>query len=271
MLQSLHDHVYSVTVVYCISDNLNDKNKNILAAHFKNSHLNIIFVNFNNAVLPQLPIKLTDHVSAVTFFRIWLPQLLTQTKQVVFLDTDIVINDDISPLLNFNLDDYPIAAVPDLGISTEKKLKLGMDACKSYFNAGVMVVNLEYFRQYNLTQQLANFVSTKPELCEFWDQDALNAVINGNFLELEYRYNVQSSSYGFGENEKVKQALINPAIVHYTGGGSCKPWYYQNSHPLKHLYHKKLKKTPFRFSYPPDLPRSWHILRKVKYIITQTS
>lgn len=270
MLQSLHEHVKSVTYVHCIYDSLNNRNKDILTREFKNSRLNISFIKFNPEALPQLPIKQNDHVSAATFFRIWLPELLPQVKQVLFLDTDIIINGDISTLLKLDVSHYPIAAVPELAIGTPKKLTLGMHGSMAYFNAGIMVVNLDYFRQHNLTQQLTQFITTHPELCEFWDQDALNAVINGNFLELHARYNLQTSSYGFSNNEQVKQAIARPVIVHYTGGGSCKPWHYQNTHPLKHLYYKYLRKTPFRYSYPTQLPRSWRVFRKLHYIVVQT-
>ncbi|MDT3405172.1 glycosyltransferase family 8 protein [Mucilaginibacter terrae] len=267
MLQSLNEHAISPIEVYCISDNLSDGSKNILKNHFKKSKLTISFVGFNPGSLPQLPIKHTDHVSAATFFRIWLPQLLPHVKQVLFLDTDILINNDLSSVFNLNIDNYPIAAVPDLGASIEKKTQLGIHAHKLYFNAGVMLVNLDYFRKHHLTRQLAHFISTKPELCEFWDQDALNAIISGNFLELHPRFNLQSTTYDYKGTKGVDEAIANPAIVHFTGGGSCKPWFYQNQHPLKYLYYQNLKKTPFRFFYPADLPRSWHFLRKLKHLI----
>jgi len=266
MLKSLQINNPLPITVYCIFDNLNKKSQSVILKMFVNSNINIVLINFDNSVLPQLPIKHNDHVSSAAFFRIWLPLILKDIKQVVFLDTDMVINGDISGLFQLTINNYPIAAIEDLGMTNAKKISLGMSPGKKYFNSGVMVMNLEYFRQHSLTEKLSGFISTHPNLCEFWDQDAFNAVIDGNFYALPLEYNIQSGFYTFQGHPQLAEALKSPLIVHYTGGGNCKPWYYHNNHPLKRLYYIYLKKTPFRFYYPPDLPRSWFFFRKLQFM-----
>jgi len=266
MLKSLAANTPLKITVYCIFDNLSNKNHSVLSKAFAGSTINIVLIKFDDSVLPQLPIKPNDHVSAAAFFRIWLPQILSHIKQVVFLDTDMVINGDISGLFNLNITDYPLAAVEDLGMNDSKKATLGMSAGKKYFNSGVMVMNLEYFRQHKLTDKLAHFISSSSHLCEFWDQDAFNAIVNGYFYSLPFQYNVQSVFYSLQSDTRLTDAIHSPLIVHYTGGGNYKPWYYHNRHPLKMLYYKYLKQTQFWLYYPPDLPRSWFIFRKLKFM-----
>ena len=266
MLKSLEANTQVPLTVYCIFDNLNLKNQALLSGVFANNKVAVIFIEFDNRVLPQLPIKKDDHISSAAFFRIWLPEILKDVKQVVFLDTDIVITEDIGHLLTLPLDNYPIAAVEDLGMGAEKKNALGMKTDAAYFNSGVMVMNLDYFRKHQLTKKVADFISTFPQLCEFWDQDAFNAVVSGEFLHLPLKYNVQSGFYDLTGNAEVQEALNNPHVVHYTGGGNCKPWFYHNNHPRGNLYYQYLKQTPFKYFYPPDLPRSWFIFRKLKFM-----
>jgi len=268
MLSSLNAHIKDDANIYCIYSDLNETNRKRIASEVENTKLNIRFIEFNTAVLPNLPIKPNDHVSASAFLRIWLPNLFKDLDQILFMDPDIVINGDITPLLNLTIKDYPLAAVPDIGMSAQKKTRLGIPPGAPYFNSGIMVLNLAYFREHRLTEKISQFIAEHPDLCEFWDQDAINAVVKGNFHILDYRYNVQTGFYEIGKDDTlVQKALADPLIIHYTGGGYCKPWFYHNLHPLKNLYYKYLKLTSFKGYYPPDIPRSWFVFRKLKFML----
>jgi lipopolysaccharide biosynthesis glycosyltransferase len=76
--------------------------------------------------LPDLPVKSGDHVTIATFFRIWIPEILKDLDEVLFLDSDIIIDGDISYLLDLDVRHYPLAAAKDPATPIEKKLKLGM-------------------------------------------------------------------------------------------------------------------------------------------------
>jgi lipopolysaccharide biosynthesis glycosyltransferase len=193
MLKSLAANVESPVDVYCIFDNLSQQNIHLMEKAFGNTSVRLHFLPFNSDVLPQLPIKSTDHVTSAAFFRIWLPYLLPGYKQVLFMDTDLIINADIGEILNLDISGYPVAAVPELGTSDAKKQSLGIDVSKPYLNSGVLLVNLSYFRENRLTEKISDFITKYPGLCEFWDQDAINAVIKGDFYRLGYKYNVQSN------------------------------------------------------------------------------
>lgn len=267
MLQSLNVNINSDVNIYCIFDSLKEKNRQLLEKYFRNSRLKLVFIEFDKTVLPTLPIRKDDHVSPAAFFRIWLPEILKDLKQVLFLDSDIVINGNIEDLLSLQIENFAIAAVPDLGMSIEKKIGLGIKPDRLYFNSGVMILNLEYFRKHNLTERISEFIKNKPQLCEFWDQDAFNGILKGDFYQLDYRYNVQSVFYErFSEDPLIKKTLTRPVVIHFTGGGICKPWLYNNTHPFKKMYYKYLDMTPFKYYYPEDLPRKWRIFRIIKFI-----
>lgn len=266
MLMSLSANVKEIVNVYCIYSDLNVTNRKRIETELRNTRVTITFVEFNTSVLPTLPIKPNDHVSAATFLRIWLPELFPNLDQLLFMDTDLVVNGDISELLDLTVIDQPLAAVPDTGMTALKKETLGLQANTPYFNAGMMLINLAYFRKHHLTEEISLFIEQHPELCEFWDQDALNAVIKGNFELLDYKYNVQSGFYEINNNDALAlKAIENPIVIHYSGGGNGKPWFYNNRHPQQDVYYKYLKLTSFRYYYPPDLPRKWRMFRKIKF------
>jgi lipopolysaccharide biosynthesis glycosyltransferase len=108
-------------------------------------------------------------------------------------------------------------------------------------------MNPAYFRTHHLTEKLLNFIRDFPELCEFWDQDALNAVLKGDFYRIDYKYNMQTVLFDkfLLQHPSFIDKLQKPIVIHFTGGGHCKPWLPNNKHPLKDLYHRALRQTPF--------------------------
>ena len=91
---------------------------------------------------------------------------------------------------------------------------------------------------------------------QFWDQNALNAVLVHQWIELPEHWNTQSEALFQALTASTSGALMDPAIVHFTTG--VKPWHWSGNHPFKHEYHKYRIKTPWR-SYQqegrPPLPK----------------
>ena len=92
--------------------------------------------------------------------------------RALYLDVDIVVNGRIDDLCNAEISNIFLAAVDDLEMAYSAK----------YFNSGVMLINLEYWRAYNVKEKVIEFVGRKPEVIRFVDQDGLNFVINRNWL-----------------------------------------------------------------------------------------
>jgi len=256
MLQSLRYHNPQKINVYCIHYNLDSGSQQLLQNAFVTSNLHLTFISFGEVPTSTLPIKKNDHVTAAAFFRIWLPILLKELDEVLFLDSDMIINGNISYLFDLNIKGYPLAAVVDPAMLKDMKLRLGILETIDYFNSGVLKMNLKYFRENKLTEKLMEFIREHPDKCEFWDQDAFNAVLKGNFYRLGYEYNMQSSLFNntLLRHESFTYVLGKPIIIHFTGAGDCKPWFYRNHHPLKKLYYFHLRSTPFKNYISPDTP-----------------
>ena len=60
-----------------------------------------------------------------------------------------------------------------------------------YFNAGVLLVNLRYWRENNLSESFFEIINKYPERLRYHDQDVLNIVLKEIKLTLPLKYNVQ--------------------------------------------------------------------------------
>ena len=97
----------------------------------------------------------------------------------------------------------------------EPLIRLNMKNDK-YFNAGVMIVNLEQWKTNNLSKKAIELAETLKHKAKFWDQDILNSLIDGNYFPISKNLNFKT--VGVGENR-----LLNDTIfVHYSG--KSKPW-----------------------------------------------
>ena len=191
-----------------------------------------------------------SHFTKAMYYRLFIPDIVKGDK-ALYLDTDIVVNQRIDDLYNTEISDTFIAAVVNPGINNQSDL--GMEHSAKYFNSGVMLINLEYWRAYNVKEKVIEFVGRKPEVIQFPDQDGLNSVINGNWLELHPKYNLHTGllCINYPPDSPIKEAIDNPTIIHYTG--SPKPWHFRSNHRYKRFYWKYLKMTPFKYFIPDDL------------------
>ena len=175
----------------------------------------------------------------LNYYRLFATDFISGDK-CLYLDSDIIVNGSIKDLYNKNIDNYYLAAVEDPGFVGHEELGLKLGA--KYFNSGVMLINLNKWRQVGMKNLVINFVHKNPELIKFVDQCGLNAIVNGDWLEIEREYNCQTVML---KTVRFKNYFIEkkPIIIHFTT--SRKPWHLGNKHPYKKLYWAYRKKTSF--------------------------
>jgi lipopolysaccharide biosynthesis glycosyltransferase len=183
-----------------------------------------IEVNFVTPRSWDLPLYGAD--SQAVYSRLQLAELLPDLDTVLYLDCDVIVLDSLENLLSINVDNYGIAAVQD-----HFWRSCPMDGTPGYFNSGVLLVNLGYWRTHLVAERSRNFVREYP--CRFWDQDALNFVLRDSWLELDARWNVfhfdevGTESWGALSAAQTRawwrQLQRDAAILHYVT--KLKPWY----------------------------------------------
>ena len=137
----------------------------------------------------------SGHVNRAAYLRLLIPELVPQAvHRVIYLDTDLVVLDDIQELWEMDLQGKPVGAVPDLGILASSRMRrqkeetLGIQEGKLYFNSGVMVMDLEAWREKQYGDQVIRCVEEGN--FRHHDQDGLNKVFQENWRPLPLRWNV---------------------------------------------------------------------------------
>lgn len=178
--------------------------------------------------------------------------------RVVWLDCDVLALRDITPLWMSELGDHAVGAVADqriplvssrFGVSGWKEL--GFEKSAPYFNAGVLVVDLDRWRAQGVGRRALEYLEARGDRVYFWDQEALNAALGGGWTKLAAKWNRHPSV----------DAMLNPGagpsespddgILHFSGG--MKPW--KSRGPGYALYSRFLDRTAWADARPS---RRWH-------------
>jgi lipopolysaccharide biosynthesis glycosyltransferase len=189
---------------------------------------------------------------ASTWARCFLDEILPQNlSRVVYLDADTLVLGDINDLFTMDLKANAIAAVHDAVMSNPTKLitrqeLIGMDIGKPYFNAGMIIFNYPLALELRIMSRVRETALSGKTLYA-QDQDAFNTVLNGAWLSLPQRYNVQRSLLPF---------VPHRTIAHFTGRE--KPWRQNRAWTVRFAvprYMNYLKTSPW-----PDfcLPSSFY-------------
>lgn len=225
MLTSLLENtqVSNLTTIYIIDGNISNKNKKILnriANHYKS---NIIYLQVTDKESAKY-FKRNKYISKEAYYRILIPQLLDSSiNKAIYLDCDLLVEEDIYLLWNMNMNEFFLAAVESAN-SEKRRKSISLPKGAKYFNSGVMVMDLQKWRSNGVTEQVLQYIKNHASKKSMLDQHALNAILYNKWLKLNIKWN-------FTKGYWKKKRHIKPAIIHFTG--SEKPW---NSN---HLYKKE--------------------------------
>lgn len=173
-------------------------------------------------------------------FHLLLPQLLPQFDRVLYLDGDVMVRKNIGDLLAHPLGESFLAAVSQYAQGLDcfgRALRIGNwpDRQGSYFNTGVLLLNLRRFREEHIQEQLLDVLHLSQKPLSNYDQDALNMVIGDQFIALHPRWNALPKL-------PYSEAHLDPAIVHFCQ--TDRPWL-SNKCPYFADYEQLTKVTPW--------------------------
>lgn len=129
--------------------------------------------------------KKTKHVSLAAMYKFMLPELFPELNKILYLDGDIIIENNLENLYAINLEGNYIAAVADIIATITynpnmlEKLKLNHE---HYFNSGVMLLNLKIMREEGISAKLIDY--RRNGINYFMDQDAFNAILGSKMIAL---------------------------------------------------------------------------------------
>jgi lipopolysaccharide biosynthesis glycosyltransferase len=225
-------------------------------------------------------LPVSHHINHSTYLRILLAELLpARVSRAIYLDADVVVVRNLQELWQTPLENSYCAAVQDAFYPVLEPAEvfnhplqcqvatihdprpivnyreLGLSGALPYFNAGIMLVNVERWRREQVAERSVECLRANAARVRFWDQYALNVLFTGQWKQLDARWNQSSdvfhlpswqrSHYSMAEFWQVRR---DPWIVHFNN--LPKPWDANCVHPFRDLFFQHLERTPWARSWP---------------------
>lgn len=239
-LKSLIDNAtdenkYQIKILYT---NVSSENIRRIKKYEK-ENINIEFVDLNKQ-LEDIKEKLytRNYFSNTTYYRLFIPELYPEYKKAIYIDSDTICLTDIANLYNIDMENNLIAGVPDGAIQAIDVFKdyvervVGVSDYNNYFNAGIIVMNLEELRKYKFQDKFI-YMLGKVRFEVAQDQDYMNRLCKGRVKLLDFSWN-RMPIMGKQTGD------IN--IIHYNLG--AKPWYFDDVLYQEYFW-KYAEKTDF--------------------------
>lgn len=210
MVSILSNSDSSYTYEFIVFDNgIKEATKELLRkviSRYGNARVKFIDIRDKTAGFLTTNIK-----TSAIFDRLFIPEVLKEYKKIIQLDADMVVLGDISRLFNEDTGNCYIGCVQDrfvrqhisdrdtVWLRDVEGLKgydwasytrdyLKMKHPENYFNAGMMLMNLELMRKDKISPKLVAYLLEHQPLA-LCDQDVLNAVIGDKKKLLSPRWN----------------------------------------------------------------------------------
>ncbi|KAL9244144.1 hypothetical protein vseg_017950 [Gypsophila vaccaria] len=173
----------------------------------------------------------------LNYARSYLADLLPRcVGRVVYLDSDIVVVDDISTLFNVDLNDFSVLAAPEYCNAnftsyftptfwSNPSLSITFsDRRACYFNTGVMVIDLTRWRANDYTRRIEEWMELQKRMriYELGSLPPFLLVFAGNIVAVDHRWNQHGLG---GDNFRGLCRDLHPgpvSLLHWSGKG--KPW-----------------------------------------------
>ena len=240
--------------IHILNDNMSLENiKKIKGLQTSNSE--IIFNSINNnleCINDRLDNRLRPDIFTLTiYFRLFIPEMFKEYDKAIYIDSDVVLNSDISELYDIDLENNYIGACRDKSIIGIKEFEnyftkgVGIDY-RDYINSGVLLLNMKELRNKKLSDKFLyllnkyHFENVDP------DQAYINFLCNGKIKYLDNAWDAMPNLE--------KNKLENPKLIHYNL--FFKPWHYDNitygeyfwEYAKKSIYYEEIVKIKNNYS-----------------------
>lgn len=164
------------------------------------SHLFDLKINLADLTLGSVA---HDHINQYSYLKMYLPGLI-DADRILYLDSDLVVDRDLTPFLNLEMAGHPLAATPDIADGN--------------YNTGVILIDVAAWQAANLTDRLVAELNAHPDQSN-GDQSLISAVAREETLPLSTEYNNQVGMeflafISHWQNFE-KSLAKNPFVTHY--------------------------------------------------------
>jgi lipopolysaccharide biosynthesis glycosyltransferase len=157
------------------------------------------------------------HGNRSCYLRLLLPELVREDR-LLYLDSDILIRCDLSPLFELDMKDSALGAIAggtvEYSLDKELRLSLNQSLTDPAFNSGVLLFDCLAWRGQQLLKACVRFGLEYRNEIRVVDQTILNVLFAANCARLPEQYNTAITSRS--------KHIPTEGVLHYVG--SPKPW-----------------------------------------------
>ncbi|MBR5923666.1 MAG: glycosyltransferase family 8 protein [Clostridia bacterium] len=173
-----------------------------------------------------------DYFTLTIYFRLFIPAMFTEYDKAIYIDSDVVIADDIAKLYDIDIGDNFLGACNDLSIADVPPLVAYTENAvgvkkHEYINSGVLLMNLKKLREAGFEEHFLHLLNTYHFDSIAPDQDYINAICNGKIHYLDKSFDAMPNN--------ARPVCENPVIIHYNLFE--KPWCYDGIQYDKEFWH----------------------------------
>ena len=262
-ITSILENTESVVNFYILTSGFTDISI-LLLDRIKSKYKCIIqTINVDESYLSNAPLPQSlKHINIVTYYRILIPNLLPNSiDKVIYLDCDIIVRKNILELWNFDLEYNALGAVYQTPLTfNDETTRLGINPKFGYFNAGVLLINLKYWREHQIMEKCIQYLKNNHESILYHDQDILNTILFNKVSPIPFKWNLMNyyflniNHWNKCDINHIKNELLkeqkDPTLIHYVY--VPKPWNKNCEHPYRNEYYSYAFKNLDNIIRPKD-------------------
>lgn len=267
---SSSQHYYRIVI---LEENLSEEDKEGYRRMIQTRHnFELIFINMEDKILAigreQFYTSVYSHAN---YYRLFLPEILSDCAKIIYLDSDVIVQNDLVEFWQMDLANHPLAGCIDWGIThylmhdfmglylrKYARMTLNIKKVSGYINSGVLLMNLDYLRKVHFHQLFVQELQTKIPFA-LVDQDILNRLFENDILYFSTKWNC-SPYY-------LPLEIEHSYIIHFSG---MKPWK-SRSIPHCELWWKYADDSPYSKQLNSKLSADYDQVIAELYAIKESS
>lgn len=236
--------------LYLIIDGVSKKNQKLASDILLKYHQAIIFVNINDVLPVGLYLDGKDRHPRTIYTKLFLERICDAEK-ILYLDSDVIVEQNLNELFTRDMSYETVAGVL-MPYSSKLKERVHVKKETPYICDGVVLFNMKQWKQKKKMSACIDYINYYKGAPAMLSEGTLNHICAGEIGILDPIYNVMPSMLMYSlpqicqlfradcyyNEEKIKEAKMTPAIIHFMNELYNRPWYEPCKHPMKYCYRK---------------------------------
>lgn len=241
---------------YILAENVSEESRKSLVTNAKKYGRELEFFETEKLVDYMKQVGIPPYRNSyATNMKMFIPQFLDENiDRLLYIDSDTIVEKSIKEFYEMDMQGKPIAMGLDL-LGGKHKLYIGLKEDDDYYNAGIILYDMEQWRKQQCTEKIVHHVKNVRAHYMSPDQDLLNVVLKNNICRFDLRHNLQPHHMAYStkqmnrffkqenyySDKEVKDAAENPVIIHTFRFLGEFPWHLDNAHPAKDKFDRYLE------------------------------